>query len=363
MAKISILPFFLAWRWLRAPRHHEELLKVLVITGFVYSLLAIIEMRLSPQINRTVYGYFPHSWQQHVRGGQFRPVVFLRHGLWLAFFLLSASFAAFGLYKSLKEPFARILYLSAGLWILAVLFISPNLGAAMLAVVFAPVIFLAPRAIQARIIMVAAVVFLIFPSVRQANLVPLNSFLNYVSTISAERAQSLLFRLENEDDMLARASAKPLFGWGGWGRWRVIDPKGRDTTVSDGLWIITLGERGWAGYLSIFGLMVAPLILLARTHRRRSLSPATLTLGMISAANLVYLVPNSALSPAGWAVFGAVAGAISWRPVANAAESELMEQDTRGHPRYSRFAYSQRQTASPAPEDPGPSPHTRYSRS
>ncbi len=360
---IAAAPFFLAWAWLTSPRHHQEILRVLVITGVVYSILAMYEMRMSPQINRTVYGFFPHAWLQHIRGGQFRPVVFLQHGLWLALFLLMASFAAFGLYRSMKESPNRVLYLLAGFWILAVLFVSPNLGAAMLAFIFVPPLLFASRKIQARFVTVTAVIFLIYPAVRQAELVPLDRFLGFVETISTERAASLAFRLGNEDDMLARAYEKPVFGWGGWGRWRVIDEKGRDTTVSDGYWIIILGTWGWVGYLSFFGFLASGILVLSRVVRRRDMDQATITLGLIMAANLVYLIPNSALSPVGWLLCGAIVGAVSRQPLATDGSHEPAPE-TREGTRYTRFgpgktpATGMSQTATYRPS----ARHSRYSR-
>ena len=331
---IAAMPFFLAWRWLTAPRHHQEVLRVLVIMGLIYSVLAMYEMRMSPQINRTVYGYFPHAWLQHVRGGQFRPVVFLQHGLWLALFLLMASFAAFGLFRSLKDSQSRVLYLLAGLWILAVLFLSPNLGASIL-VIFVPALLFVSRKAQARIVTAVAVIFLIFPAVRQNNLLPLDGVLWTIEKVAPARAASFAFRLENEDDMLARAAQKPISGWGGWGRWRVIDEKGRDTTVSDGLWIIVLGTYGWVGYLAYFGFLTLGLMAMSRVVRHREVDQATLTMGLIMSANLVYLVPNSSLGPVGWLLCGAVAAFVGSKAVTTDT-IETPVQDSRT-PRYSRF--------------------------
>ena len=358
---IAVTPFILAWRWLTAPYHHQEVLRTLVIMGVIYSILALYEMRMSPQINRTVYGYFPHAWLQHVRGGQFRPVVFLQHGLWLALFLLMASFAAFGLFRALKEAPNRALYLLAGLWILAVLFLSPNLGAALLAVLFVPPLLLLSRRTQARVVTVVAVIFLAFPAVRQAGLVPLDGFLSVVEGISEDRAQSLKFRLDNEDDMLARAYEKPIFGWGGWGRWRVIDDRGRDTTVSDGLWIIILTTRGWVGYIAFFGFLTLPLVVLSRVSRSREVSQATVTLGMIMAANLVYLVPNSALSSVGWMLAGAVAGFLGTR-AAKTTETPEDPAQTGRRTRYSRFGPDTAKVVSKSASARAAPRHTRFSR-
>lgn len=335
-----MLPFLLAWRLLRAPEHHREVLMAVVIMGCIWAVFAMIEMRLSPRFNATVYGFFPHEWRQHIRGGQFRPVVFLRHGLWLAFFLLSAAFCAYALMRDAKDGGNKMMFLGAALFITAVLVISPNLGALLLLVLFLPLLYV-PRWFQIRVVTVVALIFLTFPAVRQAGLVPLDGFLNFASSISHERAESLRFRINNEDALLDRLSQKPVFGWGGWGRYRVVDERGIRTTVSDGLWIITLGERGWVGYVGFFGVLVLPLLMLARRARHRTPPFAIMGLSLITAANLVYLVPNSALSPIGWLMAGTIAGFVAWKPSpstrAEATEDEKGKRARISSSPYTRF--------------------------
>ena len=46
---------------------------------------------------------------------------------------------------------------------------------------------------------------------------------------------------------------------------------GHDISVTDGHWIIMLGERGAVGWLSTFGLLVMPVWVAYRGHRREKL--------------------------------------------------------------------------------------------
>ena len=74
----------------------EEILRVLVIAGVVYSVPALFEIRFSPQLHTWLYGYFPQEFgfSQEVRGGGFRPVVFMGHGLLVAFIFCTTAIAA-----------------------------------------------------------------------------------------------------------------------------------------------------------------------------------------------------------------------------------------------------------------------------
>ena len=94
---MALLPLILARKFLARPTEHRTFLIVLCTSGLLYSLLALYEVRMSPQLNNMVYGFFPHSWRQHIRGNGFRPLVFLEHGLFLGIFLSTTVLAAFGL--------------------------------------------------------------------------------------------------------------------------------------------------------------------------------------------------------------------------------------------------------------------------
>lgn len=333
---IAMVPFFLALRFLRSPTHQVEVMRAIVICGVFYAALAAFEARMSPQLNVWIYGYFQHSWVQHLRDG-FRPIVFLSHGLSLGFFLLTAAIAGFALFRHLKEP-VRFAYLAGGIWILLVLFISRNLGAAILAILFVPMVFLAPRFLQVRVAAACAALLLVYPFVWQSQILPIDAFMEFVTSISGARAQSLQTRLDNEAMLLARALEKPLFGWGAWGRWRVFNESGQDLTISDGIWIITLGERGWAGYLAFFGIITLPLFFLVRAVRIKERSHVVIGMALITAANLIYMIPNSTLTPVGWLMIGTIAGYVRWFVVEVEATKIPETAPKRSFSPYTRFA-------------------------
>ena len=111
--------------------------------------------------------------------------------------------------------------------------------------------------------------------------------------------------------------------------------------MSDGTWIIILAQRGWLGFVSFFGLLLVPVLLLRRALKSRPLSNETSVLALMVGANLVYLIPNSALSPIGWLVAGALAGFVQFAPSAKTAPDEAEDTDqttpARMRPAYTRF--------------------------
>lgn len=355
---IRLAPLLLAARLLTRPEHHRELLIAILAVGFVYTFFTLFERRMSPQLNLWIYGYFPHNWIQHIRGGGFRPLVFLRHGLWLGFFLFTVFVAALALSR---DPAVRnrALLPFVALWVLIVLFLSRNLGATMLALVFAPMLLFLPFMLQTRIAMVTAVIILIYPALHDVMEAPLNRFLNFVSGISAERAQSFQVRLENETELLNRAKEKTFFGWGAWGRMRVINEYGVDVSLVDGAWIVQKGTSGWAGYIGFFGLLVVPVIFAARAGRRKPITPAVGGMMTMMAGNFLYIIPNSTLNPIALLMVGALAAFARY----DIKETGLAAAPT-GDPeprtlRYSRFGQNALSNGQPDAGAQGSSPHSR----
>ncbi|WP_282063783.1 hypothetical protein [Roseobacter litoralis] len=308
---VLVAPYFLGRAFFKTPEDHRKLLRSLVLAGLVYSLFILLELRLSPQLHNWVYGYHQHSFAQHVRGGSFRPKVFLQHGLWVGLFVLMVVLAAGGMSRNKAYADHTKWMLACG-YLLVLLVFSSNLGALGLAILFLPLLWLR-IGVQVRVAALVALLFVSYPAARQANLVPLDQISTFSSKISEERADSFMFRLRNEEILLERAFEKPLFGWGGWGRNRVFNEIGNDISVTDGLWVIVLGTSGWIGYLTFFGLLAAPLMMLPRVVKKHNIPPETAAIALIMAANLIYLVPNSALSPLAWLLTGALAGFVQYR--------------------------------------------------
>jgi hypothetical protein len=307
---IMVLPFLLALRVFSTTASHVVLLRFLVLGMLVYTLPALYEIRMSPQLNVMFYGFFPHEFAQHIRPGGFRPVVFLTHGLWLAILFAMAILGAAALWRQRTFEGARAgHWFFAGIYLSLVLLISNNLGALVIAVLLGPVVLLLGVRTQLVIAAVIAGVVLVYPMLRGAHLVPVDAIVSLAEKVSVERADSLRFRLENEDVLADWASQKPLAGWGGFGRNGIYDPvTGREESVTDGAWIIIIGVFGWLGYIAQFGLLTLPIIFLALRKGGERMTPATAGLAVVLAANLIDLIPNATQSPVIWMVAGALSG-------------------------------------------------------
>lgn len=307
---LLMLPFFLAREALRSTEAIREILVALVVAGAIYALPMLFEVRFSPQLHTRFYGFFQHDFIQAIRAGGYRPFVFMPHGLWVAFFAFMVLMSATALWRTERGPRRRLwgwaMVLGAGLVV-----ICKSMGVIVFSLIFVPVaLLLKPRA-HLIIALALSVVVITYPALRGLGLIPLEALVQQVAERYPDRAQSLEYRFDNENEVLAHAEAKPLLGWGGWGRFFPHDPEtGRTEVVVDGLWIIAIGNNGWLGYAALFGLLALPIWSLAwYAWRAGAAPPASVSiLTLVLAVNLVDLLPNATLIPFTWLICGALLG-------------------------------------------------------
>jgi len=308
---ILMLPFAMGFALFRSEQDLESIFRVLALSGILYSVPMLLEVRLSPQLNQWIYGYFPSQFLQSMRGEGFRPVVFIGHGLGVAYFAMTALISAAALQK-LRLSVLGISSTMTVMFLIVVLFLCKSLGSVVYAIVILFLMYSTKPINQVKIAQFLVLLTILYPLLWTADLVPLQNMVDMAEVVSEERATSLNFRFENEERLLNKAMQHPFFGWGSWGRNRVYDlVTGKDLSVTDGRWIITLGSFGLMGFLAEFGLLALPVFLCARnikrtTNRRELVMVATLA--MLLTINMIDLLPNSTLTPFSWLLAGSLLG-------------------------------------------------------
>ena len=190
---LFVLPFLLGRRLLKNSGDIEEILRTLIITGLLYSLPMLFEIRMSPQLHHWFYGYSPFGFATQMRYGGFRPNVFLDNGLVTAFFAMTAMVAATAFWRTHTRtrklpPAINTAYLGA------ILVLCKSLGALIYGVVLVPLVRLTKPRLQLRIAMVLVSIAVAYPLLRAADLVPTKYMLDAATSISEERADSLRVR-------------------------------------------------------------------------------------------------------------------------------------------------------------------------
>lgn len=226
--------------------------------GVVYGVLIMLEARLSPQLHRWIYGYLQHSFLQLMRGGGFRPIVFMNHALEVALYASTTAILAVTLYKRKVRSVKHIGFITAYLCILPILCKS-SASIIYLAVGATAILLLAPR-LQLYLAGALGGLVILMPLVHLSGAFPSEEIIDYATRLTnEERAASLAYRFKNDDDLVRQTLQRPYFGWGGFSRGWIYNDDGTSWTVVDGAWIIALNDRGIIGYLAHFGLFLWPL--------------------------------------------------------------------------------------------------------
>lgn len=305
-----IIPFYLGRALIQTKRDLRSLLTVLAGGALVYSLFILVEARMSPQLNMWVYGFHQHSFVQTLRGGGYRPMVFMSHGLAVALFVATALVAAIAL-ANLR---GRVMMLPAKFvapYLFVVLLICKSLGAIIYGLFLTPVVWWSTARNQIRLAVVLCTLAMAYPVLKATDVFPSRALVDLARTVSEERAQSLEFRFDNDGDLMKKSRERPWFGWGGFARGRIYDKSGQNVSVTDGLWIILLSDSGVFGLVGCLGLLVGPVFLARRRVRLMADGEERLlvaALCLIVTADAIDCLPNSINSSFEYFLPGALLG-------------------------------------------------------
>ncbi len=309
------IPYFLGRLYFADPEGLRALGVGIVAISLLYLVLCLWEVRFSPQLHRMVYGFHPSEFRQQMRGGGFRPMVFIGHGLGVSKWYTVALLWALWMWRS--RAVVRIGFVPIGLVVASMglgLLVSRSLSGWALALVGVMAMWLVYLRRATWPILLLSLLPLIYVLGQSADILPTQPLVDFVAAISEERAQSLEFRLDNEHILAEKAMRQPLFGWGGWGNSRVYDEWGNDVSITDGLWIIALGQNGMVGMLSLMLIFLLPTWLAIR--RLPGLWWAHPLYGAVATAAITMLLtainalPNAPYDPVTAAMAGGLVGLV-----------------------------------------------------
>jgi len=299
------LPYFVARVYFADLEGLNTLGIVIMVGGLIYVPFCLEEILMSPQLHRLTYGFHQHSFLQTMRGGGFRPMVFMEHGLMAAMWMVSASMLGLWMAyaKVLPKQFSSLPYgtylRKCPVWLLlAVLLITTVLmkstGAFVLFVVGLSTLYFSNKWKTTIIVWLLVCIPPSYMVLRSTGLWNGENISTAVAEkFSEERGQSLQFRFDNEKILVEKALDGSFFGWGGWNRSRVFDEEGKDISVTDGLWIITLGSKGIYGLILLTVVVLLPVVLLLfRSTPAQWHTKEWGTVAAMSMLLLLYMIDN-----------------------------------------------------------------------
>lgn len=249
---LFLLPYIIGISVVSSYKDITKLINLFVYAGLIYSVFALIEVRLSPQLHTWIYGFFPHSFAQQVRMGGFRPVVFMGHGLLVAIFFMCCAALAFIKARYVGTSRASLEYATFG-FITLVLLLCKTVSAFIWLIVFLAIFFIT-RYAGTKALWAMFSAFLAYPFLSILGFIPYESILGIASSFSEVKYGSLNLRFINEIQLLAHTQEKWFIGWGGWNRNRLHD------SVTDGYWIIAYSQYGFFYFAAIFSLFIMPVL-------------------------------------------------------------------------------------------------------
>jgi hypothetical protein len=243
--------------------------------------------------------------------------------------------AASTLYKA-KVRVLRVNAVWALVFLLLIALLNKSVAAFLYSMVAAPLILFFTPKTQFRVAIVLAITVLLYPALRGANLIPVEDIKEVMTAqFGEDRAQSLMTRFENEEDLLGRAGERSFFGWGTYCRACIHNPRsGKQVSTADGDWIITMGEFGLVGFLGKYLLLLLPIFVAARQTRhlrsrsdRRFLSALALIVGF----SAFDLLPNGNYNYLPFALSGALFGCSTGMARYALWQKRLKQQQTTIH--------------------------------
>lgn len=352
-------PYFIGRLYLTDYEALREVAIAVFIGGLIYVPLCLVEIQLSPQLHRWIYGKHQHDFQQTMRLGGYRPMVFMQHGLAVGSFMAAASVVGFTLWMggSLRKVFGMPMAWSvAALVVVTVL--CKSTGAIVLLMAGLGVVVLCMKGRTAIPLMVMIALPMLYVTARMTHVFDGRALVDTAKDFNEDRANSLKFRLDNEDPIIDRTLEKPFFGWAGWDRSRVMPNQTRwdgvtveRLAVLDGLWIITVGKRGIIGLVALFALFfVGPLLLNQRVSPRFWSNPMVapaFAAAMFVVMHLIDCIPNAMPSAIAYFLSGGLAGLVPMRQLMEQAYAARLAAAQQAQ--FARQAYAPPVTPWPAP--------------
>jgi hypothetical protein len=275
-------PYFLGRMYLTSFGAIRQLAIGIFVGGLIYVPFCWFESRTFSSLHVLVYGMDTgRDAAQSIRYGGYRPQVFLEHGLMLGVWLLTACMMGMTLWKTkvMKHVWNQPIGLCFVV-LLATFIIARSTGAYMLFMLGALTMFMAWQFRTSILIWILIAGMLFYMYMGVTGTFPNKPIIASLSQVfNEDRVGSVRFRFDNEEILGAKARQRIVFGWGGYNRNRVFDEYGKDTTVTDSLWIIAFGVNGAFGLFSLTAAILVPVLSFivrypARTWSNPNVAPA-----------------------------------------------------------------------------------------
>jgi hypothetical protein len=356
------VPYLLGRLYLTGIAQFRDLAMAIMIGALVYAPFCVIEMLRGPYWHERIYGYFQHDLNQMEREGGIRPMVFMEHGLELGLWMSLAAMVGFWMWRTgairhlswnAGSPPVPMIWVATALFMLAV--VVKSSGALILGM-FGIATYYVVRWVRLIVVMAALMAIpTLFIGARISDALNTKQAAGYLEkNFGKERAQSVMFRFENEDKLIPRTLQQPWFGWGDIGQGlKVVKKRWEAAVVPDSQWIITFNFYGYFGLLTLhLGMLLPSLLIAGQYSPQKRLDPEFAAVAVLAIFIPIFMLDcllNAMINPVYILTVGGLASIAAIRP---AAEPEAMEEgeiEVEGEPESAEGEESSEEQADSAP--------------
>ena len=309
---VWLIPYLLGRFYFSEPESIKQFAIAIISMGLIASIMCWFEIRMYPKLHLWIYGFNPTKTHMYVRLGGIRPVLFLRHGIEVGLMMSFCALTALWTWTSGVISVYRGLPMAlVSVFLLVTAIFCRSLGA-LACLAMGLTVFMCTRIGIPRVAMLVMICLpILYVSTRSTGAWYPEILVEKVKEYDELRARSLESRLDSETQTLVRAWKRPLFGWGGYNRYRVLSEKERIVVV-DSLWLITFGKYGLLGLVSLGMILLLPcLLIILKLPKQLWLKPSGAPAVVLAVGVMMYTIDclmNSMLSPIYHVSAGAVIG-------------------------------------------------------
>ena len=324
------MPYFIGRVYFTDAEAVRELAVGIFISGLVYIPICLFEIRMSPQLSKFLYGFDAGFSGQRLGG--WRPTGLMASGLMLGMWMTAASLC--GVWLWYTGSLKRVGRYKAGPLVLALVittFLCKSTGALVLLMAGLGLLVWIRYTKLAFPFLLLCAIPVVYPIIRVGGMWDGSQAVAWAkNSVGEDRARSLRFRFRNEDMLSAKALKRAVWGWGRFGRSRILDENGKDISPTDGLWIITMGISGIVGLAAVTTIFILPGIRFWWRARATDWSdPSFAAIAALSVILALYAIDNilnAMLNPVITVCMGAVAAASLRRINSAPTSTEVISQ-------------------------------------
>ncbi|MBI1369213.1 MAG: hypothetical protein GC162_11245 [Planctomycetes bacterium] len=250
-----LAPFALGRLLIGEPKYLRDLGVGVLLAGLIYVPLCWLEIFRGPVLNQWLTGEvsgraMAGAW----RGGTWRPVVLMSTGFEVTMMLALASMLGVWMWRAgtiRRIAGVPVLIVVAALVVTTIM--ARSLGSILLMGVGLGLLFVIARTRWRGLLLGLIVLIPLYAGLRLSGLMSGHIIVRAFESVAPNRAHSLQFRLEGEDQVIRRLHERPLFGWGAFNAWR--EDEGRRL---DGFWIMALTRTGIVSLVIWMVFMLLP---------------------------------------------------------------------------------------------------------